>query len=134
VLPDGTLDRQRLGSIIFSSASEKIWLEQQIHPFVRDRIETELHRLADAPVILLVIPLLFEARMTDLVTEIWVVRTSREQQKQRLEERDHLNPTQIQARIDGQTAIERKVQQADVVIDNSTTIEDLYRQVDEAVG
>jgi dephospho-CoA kinase len=134
VLPDGTLDRQRLGSIIFSSASEKIWLEQQIHPFVRDRMETELQRLVDSPVILLVIPLLFEARMTDLVNEIWVVRSSLEQQKQRLQQRDRLNPTQIQARIDGQTAIERKVQQADAVIDNSQTIEDLYRQVDEALG
>jgi dephospho-CoA kinase len=134
VLPDGTLDRQRLGSIVFSSVPEKIWLEQQIHPFVRDRMESELQRLVDAPVIVLVIPLLFEARMTDLVTEIWVVRTNLEQQKQRLKERDRLNPTQIQARIDGQTAIERKVQQADVVIDNSTTIEALYRQVDAALG
>jgi dephospho-CoA kinase len=134
ILPDGNLDRQRLGSIMFSSVPEKIWLEQQIHPFVRDRMESELQRLVDSPVIVLVIPLLFEARMTDLVTEIWVVRTNREQQKQRLKERDRLNPTQIQARIDGQTAIERKVQQADVVIDNSTTIEALYRQVDEALN
>jgi dephospho-CoA kinase len=134
VLPDGTLDRSRLGSIIFSSPPEKNWLEQQIHPFVRDRLETEVQNLADAPVIVLVIPLLFEARMTDLVTEIWVVRTTKERQQQWLKQRDRLNPAQIQARIDGQVAIERKAQQADVVIDNGSTLEALYRQVDVALG
>jgi dephospho-CoA kinase len=134
LLPDETLDRRRLAGIIFDSPPEKIWLEQQIHPFVRDRLETELNRLADAPVLLLVIPLLFEARMTDLVTEIWVVRAKKEQQKQRLKERDRLNPSEIRARIDGQMAIERKAQQADVVLDNSSTLEALYQQVDRALG
>jgi dephospho-CoA kinase len=134
LLPDDTLDRRRLAGIIFDSPPEKIWLEQQIHPFVRDRMETELNRLADAPILLLVVPLLFEARMTDLVTEIWVVRTKKEQQKQRLKERDRLKPNEIRARIDGQMAIERKVQQADVVLDNSSTLEALYEQVDRALG
>lgn len=133
LLLDGTLDRHRLAGIIFNSPPEKIWLEQQIHPFVRDRLETELRRLTDTPILLLVIPLLFEARMTDLVTEIWVVRTDQEQQKERLKERDRLNPDQIRIRIDGQMAIERKVQQANVVLDNSSTLEALYQQVDEAL-
>ena len=134
LLPDGTLDRQQLAGIIFSSPPEKIWLEQQIHPFVRDRLETELRRLVDAPILLLVIPLLFEAGMTDLITEIWVVRTHQEQQEQWLKERDRLNPDQIRARIDGQMAIDLKVQQANVVIDNSSTLEALYQQVNKALG
>jgi len=133
LLPGGTLDRHQLAGIIFDSLPEKIWVEQQIHPFVRDRLETELLRLVDAPILLLVIPLLFEARMTDLVNEIWVVRTPEEQQQQRLKARDRLNPNQIRARIDSQMAIERKVQQADIVIDNSSTLEALYQQVDEAL-
>jgi dephospho-CoA kinase len=133
LLPNGTLDRPQLAGIIFNSPPEKIWLEQQIHPFVRDRLETELRRFADAPILLLVIPLLFEARMTDLVTEIWVVRTPQEQQEKRLKERDRLTPAQIRARIDGQMAIELKVQQADIVLDNSSTLEALYQQVDQAL-
>lgn len=134
LLPEGILDRQRLAKIIFDSPPEKIWLEQQIHPFVRDRLETELRRLVDAPILLLVIPLLFEARMTDLTTEIWVVRTSQEQQEERLKERDRLNPSQIHARINAQVAIERKIQQANLVLDNSSTLEALYQQVDQALG
>lgn len=38
LLPDGTLNRQQLGQIVFSSPDERRWLEQQIHPYVRDRL------------------------------------------------------------------------------------------------
>lgn len=132
---DGTLDRRRLGDIIFNSPAERLWVEQRIHPYVHDRMRSELQQLAaqSHTTAALVIPLLFEARMTDLVTEIWVVRSHKSQQKQRLMQRDHLNLEQIQARINSQMAIERKIAQADVVIDNSTTPDDLYRQVDQAL-
>ena len=133
VLPDGNLDRPRLAEIIFTSPAEKTWLEQQIHPFVRDRLETELRRLADAPILLLVIPLLFEAQMTDLTTEVWVVHIPQAQQEQRLKARDRLNIEQIRARIDGQMAIAQKVRQADVVLDNASSLEALYQQVDQAL-
>lgn len=133
LLPDGNLDRPHLAEIIFTSPSEKSWIEQQIHPFVRDRLETELQRLADAPILLLVIPLLFEAQMTELTTEIWVVYIPQAQQEQRLEERDRLTISQIRGRIDGQMAIEQKVRQADIVLDNSSSLESLYQQVDQAL-
>ena len=45
LLPDGKLDRLRLGQIVFSSASERLWLEQRIHPYVRDRITAQLDTL-----------------------------------------------------------------------------------------
>ncbi|PSB14180.1 dephospho-CoA kinase [filamentous cyanobacterium CCP1] len=135
LLSDGTLDRRRLGDVVFNSPAERLWLEQRIHPFVRDRMEAELHRLAASHhTVALVIPLLFEARMTDLVTEIWVVQSQADQQRERLMQRDHLNLEQIQVRIDSQMAIEKKVAQADVVIDNSSTLEALARQVDLALG
>jgi dephospho-CoA kinase len=135
LLWDGTLDRRRLGDIIFDSPAERLWLEQRIHPYVHDRMKSELHRLAaqSHTTAVLVIPLLFEARMTDLVTEIWVICSQKSQQQERLMQRDHLNLEQIQARIDSQMAIEKKVAQADVVIDNSSTLEDLYRQTDQAL-
>jgi dephospho-CoA kinase len=132
---NGQLDRRRLGDIVFSSSAERLWLEQQIHPFVRDRMQADLRRLSAEtyPILVLVIPLLFEARMTDLVTEIWVVRTSPEQQQQRLQQRDQLDFAQVQARINSQMAIERKIQQADLVLDNTGTLEELYRQIDTQI-
>ncbi|MDR9404355.1 MAG: dephospho-CoA kinase, partial [Halothece sp. Uz-M2-17] len=76
---DGSLNRSRLGTIIFNDPSEKQWLEQQIHPYVRQRIETELSQIT-ASIVLVVVPLLFEAKMTDLVSEVWVVACSPQQQ------------------------------------------------------
>lgn len=136
LLSDGSLDRRRLGDIIFNSVAERQWLEQRIHPFVRDRMESELRHLAAhaCPTAVLVVPLLFEARMTDLVTEIWVIYSSLSQQTQRLMHRDQIDPAQVQARIDSQMAIHKKVEQADVVIDNSSNLEALFQQVDAALN
>lgn len=138
---DGTLDRKRLGSIVFSSNAERLWLEQQIHPFVRDRIEQDIKTLTEQgqQTIVLDVPLLFEARMTDLVTEIWVVQCSREQQMERLINRETElygtppNVSQIQARINSQMAIAKKVQRADVIIDNSSTLTALHQAIDAAL-
>lgn len=135
LLADGTLDRMRLGNIVFNSSAERLWIEQRIHPYVRERFETELRRLAaqSCDTVVVVIPLLFEARMTDLVTEIWVVQSHEIQQRERLMQRDQLNLAQIQARIDSQMAISKKVEQAHVVIDNSSTLDGLFKQVDQAL-
>ncbi len=143
LLPDGRLDRVRLGEIIFNSLPERHWLEQQIHPPVRDRFEQDLQtpRLQAEPIVFLVVPLLFEARMTDLVNEIWVVSCSAEQQIERLLNRSsqdggryyQLSRAQAQARIDSQMPIERKMQRADVVLDNSRSQEVLFQQIDRAL-
>lgn len=136
LLPDGQLDRRRLGEIIFNSPAERLWLEQRIHPFVRERIKTELGQLDPQryPTIVVVIPLLFEARMTDLVTEIWVVQSASEQQVERLKQRDRLELAQVWARINSQMNITKKIEQADVILDNSSTPEALYHQIDIALN
>lgn len=133
LLPNGSLNRSRLGEIIFSSVPERLWLEQQIHPFVRDRLVSTMATLQN-PTIVLVIPLLFEARMTDLITESWVVHCSIEQQLERLMQRDQLTHEQAQARINSQMAIQKKLAYADVKLDNSTSIADLLSQVDRALA
>ncbi len=132
LLPDGTLNRQKLGQIVFSSTDERRWLEQQIHPYVRDRLISAINELPLQTVVL-VIPLLFEAGMTDLVTQIWVVRCSQQQQQERLMQRDHLSREAAQARINSQMPIEDKAARADVVLNNSSTSEALLKQVDAAI-
>ena len=135
--PDGTLDRHRLGEIIFSSPPERLWLEQQIHPHVRDRFVEAMNALSIKelpPVVVLVIPLLFEARMTDLVTETWVVRCPKEQQVERLMQRDRLSLPQVRARIESQMSIQKKASYADFVLDNTSTLEHLFQQVDTGLA
>lgn len=130
LLPDGTLDRRKLGNIVFNSPEERRWLEQQIHPYVRDRMIEEMQALNSHPVVVLVVPLLFEVGMTALCTETWVVYCSEQHQLQRLIKRDRLTLEQAQARITSQMPIQEKCDRADVVLDNSSSLEALLKQVD----
>lgn len=131
-LPDGTLNRKHLGEIVFSDPSQRQWLEQQIHPYVGDRITAELDTLV-APTVVVVVPLLFEAGMTDLVTEIWVVSCAPEQQLRRMIERDCLTLEQARDRINSQLPLQEKVGRANVVLENSSTVEVLLQQIDLAL-
>ncbi|MEG4801641.1 dephospho-CoA kinase [Microcoleus sp. ARI1-B5] len=141
LLPDGNLNRPELGNIIFCNPAERQWLEQQIHPYVRRRLieVTQSYIAAWNPVspntltVVLVVPLLFEANMTDLCTEIWVVYCSPEVQLQRLMQRDGLSCDRASARIRAQMPLAQKCQQADVVLDNSSTLDSLFLQVDAQV-
>ncbi|MEA5510710.1 dephospho-CoA kinase [Crocosphaera sp. UHCC 0190] len=131
-LENGELNRQKLGEIIFNDLGEKQWLENQIHPYVRKRFKDEIEQ-SDAPIIVLDIPLLFESKLTYLVTEIWVVYCSLEQQLRRLIERNHLTQDQAIARINSQVSLEEKVKMADVILDNSSTLAHLYQQIDKGL-
>lgn len=129
---DRSLNRQRLGEIIFSDSDERQWLESAIHPQVRSRFLTAI-QTSTAPIIVLAIPLLFEAKMTDLVSEIWVVRCDPIQQLERLMRRDRLTLEQAQTRINSQFPLNQKIAQADVILDNSSTPEALFKQIDAAI-
>lgn len=153
LLPNGSLNRRQLGEIVFNNQTELRWLEQQIHPYVRDRLSQNIQQFSlensksgqtnltnlisiranfPSPTAVLVVPLLFEAKMTDLVTEIWVIYTSPQQQVERLMKRDRLTQQQAYSRINQQMSIQDKCKQADVVLDNSSTLQVLLRQIDSA--
>lgn len=129
LLPDGNLNRQKLGEIIFHNQEERQWIESLIHPDVRDRLLAGISK-SSSQTLVLVIPLLFEAQMTNLVTETWVVVCSESQQLQRLIERNNLTLEQAQARINSQFSLAEKAAIADVVLDNSSSLEALLQQVD----
>lgn len=133
LLPDGSLNREQLGAIIFTQEDERQWVERLIHPYVVHRFQEAMVK-SPSPTLVLVIPLLFEAQMTHLVTEIWVVRCSQLQQLQRLMQRNNLTPEQAQARINSQLSLEEKAARATVVLDNSYTQESLCKQVDMALA
>jgi dephospho-CoA kinase len=131
-LPDGELNRSVLGDIIFNNPPEKQWLESQIHPFVRDRFTQELSNIISDTVVLS-IPLLFEANLMALTTEIWVVSCDRSRQINRLQQRNGLTPEQAAARIDSQLPLSQKVALADLVLSNDAGLAELYGQVDVAI-
>ena len=132
LLPDGNLNREQLGEIIFNQQQERLWIDSLIHPYVGDRLALGIKE-ASVETLVSVVPLLFEAGMTDLVTEIWVVTCSPKQQLNRLIERNHLTLEQAQARISSQMSLADKAKKADIVLDNSSNVEKLLQQVDVAI-
>lgn len=130
LLSDRTLDRQKLGSILFHDAHAKQWLENQIHPFVKNCLIKAINN-SDAKIIVLAIPLLFEAKMTDLVTEIWVVNCDYKVQLERLMKRNNLNLNEAQIRIKNQWSLDQKIALANVVLNNNSSVEFLYQQIDQ---
>jgi dephospho-CoA kinase len=132
LLEDGSLNREKLGEIIFNQQQERLWIDNLIHPYVGDRLAVGIKETS-AETLVAVVPLLFEASMTDLVTEIWVVTCSEKQQLERLMQRNQLTLEQAQARISSQMPLAQKKKKADIVLDNGSNVEKLLQQVDIAI-
>ena len=128
------INRIALGQIVFSDAQERQWLEQLVHPLVRERFSAELEKLKMAPFVLLVVPLLFEAGLEGLCSEVWLVDCEPEQQLTRLMKRDGLNQADAMARIDAQWPLERKRALAERVIDNRDNSNRWQLQLQQALS
>ena len=129
---DGTsdIDRAGLAAIVFNDPNERSWLEELIHPIVQQRFDEVLRSLPEAPIVILMIPLLFEAGLEAWCSEIWVVRCTALQQRERLMARNNCTEAEAIQRIAAQWPIDIKVQRADSVINNSGRIDDLHDQLD----
>lgn len=133
LLPDGTIDRKALGSIIFADFSARKRLEAIMHPAIRALAEQRLAELrrSGAPVAVYMAALLVEAGATDRVDEVWVVYVDRETQVRRVMARDGLSRSEAEQRLAAQMSMEEKAARGQVVIDNNGTPEELERRVEE---
>ena len=86
-----TIDRAQLGRIIFNNAQERLWLENLIHPIITEKLIEGIDRNANKAILILAIPLLFEANLTHLSNENWLVYCKYEQQIKRLIKRNVLS-------------------------------------------
>jgi dephospho-CoA kinase len=118
---------------VFGDGSERRWLEGLVHPIVRRRFEQALEQHAGAATVVLMIPLLFEAGLEGLCSEVWLVDCDEAQQLERLMARDGLSTAEAQTRIDAQWDLARKRPLATVVIDNRGQPNALAAQVDQAL-
>ena len=132
ILKNGNLNRTKLGEIIFNLPQERHWVESLIHPYVRFCFNKAIKE-SSANTLVLVIPLLFEANLQSLVNQIWVVSCSEQQQLERLIARNNLTAEQAAARINSQLPIAEKIARADIILDNSSTLELLLQQIDMVV-
>ena len=130
----GVVDRRALGAIVFNNQDERRWLEQLVHPIVRQRFDQELVQLDTNPAVVLMIPLLFESGLEALCSETWLVDCDESQQLQRLMARDQLNEAEAQARMNAQWPLARKRPLADVLISNRGDAAALNAQLEDALS
>ena len=123
------INRRALSSIVFNEPDERQWLEELVHPYVRTCFDEALVQLRDEPIVVLMVPLLFEANLTALCSEIWVVHCRPEQQMQRLRQRNGLDEVAARARISAQWPLDRKKALADHLLDNSANAEHWKKQI-----
>ncbi|MGD2097982.1 MAG: dephospho-CoA kinase [Desulfobacterales bacterium] len=131
LLPDGEINRNMLGNIIFNDPHKKQLLNRIVHPHVNEEVNRQIKQTQKThpnAVVVLDVPLLIEAGMHNNLSEIIVVYAPQDIQIQRLMQRDRISEADALARVQSQMSIEEKKQQATLVIDNSGTIENTRRQ------
>jgi dephospho-CoA kinase len=123
VAPEGRVDRNRIGSIVFADPDELKWLEGQIHPLVGERIGAWLASLPeDATIAVVEVPLLFESGMEGVFDTTLAVVASEQVRQARAADRGHALVDEREAR---QLAQAEKATRAEHVVENDGTIEDL---------
>ncbi|MBN6188025.1 dephospho-CoA kinase [Aneurinibacillus sp. BA2021] len=136
LLPTEELDRVKLGSIVFADEKARLDLNAIVHPAVRKRMRqlTEDAKAEGVALIVLDIPLLYESKLEHMVEQIVVVYCTEAQQLERLMQRNGFAQEEAARRIASQLSIEEKKKRADYVINNSGTLTETERQVDELVA
>jgi dephospho-CoA kinase len=128
LLQNGRLDRSTLRNIIFESEQERAWLENLLHPIIRQRIEQQIS-LISAPYCIVCIPLLFETEPYPFLDRILVIDTSEQAQIERVANRDQMDKTRIASILKTQASREQRLKGADDIILNEGPISNLDPQV-----
>jgi len=136
-LPDSHLDRAALARHVFADPAARLRLEAITHPAIFSEVERCLtafrHAPTPPPLVVVVVPLLFEVHAECHFDRIAVVYATPEQQRTRLIQLRHYTPEEADARMAAQWPLEEKLHRADIRLDNSGTIEQTHAQVVEMV-
>ena len=132
LMADGTLNRKKLGEMVFGHPDKLEQLNNIVQKEIYSHILSEKKRfiMNGVPLLVLDIPLLYEAGYEDEVDEVMVVYTTHENQLERLMKRNQLSEAEAQARIQSQLSLTIKKEKADSVIDNNGPIEKTLQQID----
>lgn len=132
---DKTLDREKLGNIVFSSPEKKKKLESILHPYIITEIKRKANEFKETDpntIVVVDLPLLFEVGLDSLFDYVWVVWVDEKTQLERLKMRDNLEEKGALDRIRAQMDLGEKAKNADIVIDNTGCHDDTRKQVKKA--
>lgn len=132
LMPNQTLNRKAIAAVVFNDENERRWLDGATHPVLRRQMESAIaeHQKIGTPVLILDVPLLYEAGWDDLAESVWVIYASEEAQIRRMKKRPNVKTEEnARLRIAAQMSLAEKCERADVVIDNSGIWEDTVAQI-----
>ena len=134
LLDTGDLNRPALAQRIFSSQKEIAWSNQVQGDMIRKALARERDRLAKTEDLFFMdIPLLIEQGYLDWFDQVWLVYVKEDTQLQRLIERNVLTEVQARDRLVAQMPLDEKKAVVDLVLDNNSTRDRLYQQIDRAL-
>ena len=131
IKPDGSVDRTKLGDVVFADAARLQQLEAIVLPLVRHEVELQI-AAATEPVVVIEAIKLLESPLAAQCSAIWVVTSSPADQRARLQASRPLSATQAETRMLAQSPQAHKVAQANVVFNNDGTLAALEAQVQAA--
>jgi dephospho-CoA kinase len=131
VANDGSLDRPALGAIVFSDPEALADLDRITHPAVIAEVNRRINDIPSGVVVLDAVKLI-ESGHSERCDAVWVVVTDRDEQMTRLMKRNRLTAEEARRRVDAQPPLEPKLARADLVVDNSGSLEQTRQQVEHA--
>lgn len=132
VSPDGSIDRKRLGAIVFADPGRLARLNAIVHPLIRDTVAARIaaeRRAGRAQAVVVEAALLLQARWDALVDEVWLITARPEVVEQRLMAQRGLDRAAIAARMRAQSGDAPSPAQVAVVVDNSGSVDALRAQI-----
>ena len=131
ILDNNEICREKLGKLVFGNKENLKILNSIIHPKIKELIIKLQEKHKDERLVFLDIALLYEANFVDLVEKVIVIYVNEDVQLDRLMSRNSLTKEVALRRIESQMSAKEKASLGDFVIDNSSTIESTYQQIDE---
>lgn len=131
LLEDGSINRAKLGAIVFSDEEKRLQLNRIVHPEVRKRMIDKRDRAirGGEQLIVMDIPLLLESKLTYMVDKVLLVYVDEDTQLWRLMKRNNFSKEEALSRIRAQMPLKEKIRYSDAVIDNNGTVEKTREQL-----
>ncbi|TMR98163.1 dephospho-CoA kinase [Nonomuraea basaltis] len=129
--PDGSLNREKLGSIVFADSERLAALNAIVHPLVGERVAHLQGQAADDAIVVYDVPLLAENKLAPMYDVVIVVDAADEVRIRRLAEHRRMPEADAKARIAAQASREDRLAVADIVVPNEGSLEELDARVSD---
>ncbi|WP_338488189.1 dephospho-CoA kinase [Ruoffia tabacinasalis] len=130
---DGTLNRKALSNIVFNDAASKEKLNQILHPLISKESKERMaaYKKEGHSLIFVDIPLYYEVDIDIPTDAVWLIYVSPDIQLERLMKRNLMSEEDARQLISNQLSIQDKAKWSEIVIDNSNTLEETHKQIDQ---